>query len=83
MADTGNNRIQKFDANGVFLAKFGSFGTANGQFNGPYGVATDATGNVWVADSGNNRIQKFDAGGNFLLKVGHARDRQLRVQLAH
>ena len=54
----------------MFLAKFGSFGTANGQFNGPYGVATDATGNVYVADSGNNRIQKFDSSGNFLFKWG-------------
>ena len=70
VADTGNNRVQKFDANGVFLSKWGSFGTGNGQFNGPYGIVADATGNVYVADSGNNRIQKFDAGGNFLLKWG-------------
>ena len=46
VVDTGNNRVQKFDSNGVFLSKFGSFGTANGQFNGPYGIVTDATGNV-------------------------------------
>ena len=37
----------------------GKPGSGNGQFNYPNGVATDSSGNVYVADTGNNRIQKF------------------------
>jgi DNA-binding beta-propeller fold protein YncE len=32
---------------------------AEGRFNGPYGIAVDASFNVYVADVWNNRIQKF------------------------
>ena len=46
---------------GTFLTKWGSFGSGDGQFNEPDGVAIDASGNVYVADTGNNRIQKFDS----------------------
>ena len=59
VADTGDHRIQKFDASGVFLATWGSHGTGNGQFDSPTGVATDGSGNVYVADTRNHRIQKF------------------------
>jgi DNA-binding beta-propeller fold protein YncE len=31
----------------------------DGQFMTPTGVATDGSGNVYVADTNNNRIQKF------------------------
>jgi hypothetical protein len=37
-------------------------GTNAGFFN-PFGVAVDASGNVFVADSDNNRIRKVTAGG--------------------
>lgn len=46
----------------TFLAKWGSFGTGNGQFDRPWGVAVDASGNVYVADSHNYRIQVFTPG---------------------
>jgi hypothetical protein len=59
VADTLNNRSQKFDSNGAYLTQWGSEGYGNGQFSGPYGMAVDSSGNVYVADIGNNRIQKF------------------------
>ena len=59
MADSGNNRIQKFDRDGKYFTQWGSRGNGNGQFNNPSGIAVDSLGNVYVADSGNNRIQKF------------------------
>ncbi|MBF0537156.1 MAG: DUF1566 domain-containing protein [Nitrospirae bacterium] len=59
VADPANNRIQKFSSSGAFITKWGSSGSGDGQFNSPYGVAVDTSGNVYVADNGNNRIQKF------------------------
>lgn len=65
VADSDNNRIQKFDSNGNFLAKWGEYGFAygeneeNGNFLYPEGVAVDSSLNVYVADTYNNRIQKF------------------------
>ena len=75
VADTGNDRIQKFDGNGNFLWQFGkSAGTRppynTGEFKTPQGVAGDSAGDIWVADTGCHRIQKFDADGDFMVTVG-------------
>ncbi|MEW6141883.1 MAG: hypothetical protein AB1597_01845, partial [Chloroflexota bacterium] len=70
VADTSNNRIQKFSSTGTFITKWGSAGNSDGQFNGPMGIAVDATGNVYVADQNNQRIQKFTSDGNFITKWG-------------
>jgi DNA-binding beta-propeller fold protein YncE len=59
VAEDGNNRIQKFDSNGVFITKWGSYGSGDGQFYHPQGVSVDSAGNVYVADTDNHRIQKF------------------------
>jgi len=61
VADTGNNRIQKFDSNGNFITKWGSEGDGDGQFNHPFGLAIDSSGYVYVVDSYNHRIQVFAA----------------------
>jgi DNA-binding beta-propeller fold protein YncE len=65
-----SDRIQKFDANGTFLMQWGSLGSGAGQFDEPLGLATDASGNLYVSDLGNGRIQKFDSSGTFLLQWG-------------
>ncbi len=70
VAESGNNRIQKFDSSGNFLLKWGTPGFGDGQFNQPTGVAVDSSGNVYVADKYNDRIQKFDSNGNFLFPWG-------------
>jgi DNA-binding beta-propeller fold protein YncE len=74
VADRENNRIQKFDSNGSLIAIWGrgdgSLGLGPGEFNGPYAVATDGYGNVYVLDSRNNRVQKFSSSGRFLLMWG-------------
>jgi DNA-binding beta-propeller fold protein YncE len=48
-----------------FRAKFGSEGSGNGQFNGPYFVVTDKQGKIYVSDFTNVRIQKFDCNGEW------------------
>jgi streptogramin lyase len=70
VADTSNNRIQKFDPSGNFLGKWGVKGTLDGQLKNPYGVVADRYGNVYVSDTSNGRVQKFDTSGTFLLKWG-------------
>ena len=72
VADTGNHRIQKLDADGNFLDKWGSPGDADGQFEHPAGVAVDKGGNVYVADTGNDRIQQFNSNGGFITKWGNS-----------
>jgi tripartite motif-containing protein 71 len=39
VADSGNNRIQKFTSNGTFITKMGSFGWADGSFQLSEGIA--------------------------------------------
>jgi len=59
VADSGNARVQKFDAAGRFLETVGVPGTEPGQFNQPAGAAVDAQGNLYVVDTWNHRVQKF------------------------
>ena len=56
VADSLNNRVQKFDAEGRLVAVVGS----PGQFREPWGVAVDREGNVYVADTWNHRIHKLN-----------------------
>jgi DNA-binding beta-propeller fold protein YncE len=70
VADSENDRIQKFSSSGTFITKWGSEGSGDGEFNNPDGIAIDAQGNVYVADSENDRIQKFSSSGTFITKWG-------------
>ncbi|HNT75322.1 MAG TPA: TIGR03663 family protein [Anaerolineae bacterium] len=63
VADTGNQRVQVFDAEGRFLTEFGGAGDALGRLNEPTGLAVDAGGQVFVADTWNQRVQVFTSDG--------------------
>ena len=69
VADSQNNRVQKFSPSGEHLLSFGTLGSGNGQFKRPTDIAIDSKGNLWVADTLNGRIQQFDDEGNFLKAV--------------
>lgn len=49
--------FQVMDPSGRFLRAFGSQGTADGKFNYPWGVTTDALGFIYVCDKENHRVQ--------------------------
>ncbi len=70
VADSGNNRVQRFTAGGAYLAQWGSPGTDGGQFNRPRGITVDQDGDVYVTEMLGNRVQKFTAAGGFITGWG-------------
>ena len=70
VADSGNNRVQKFTSTGTYLTQWGTYGSGNGQFGHPEGVAVDGDGNVYVTEDENSRVQKFTSTGIFLTRWG-------------
>jgi sugar lactone lactonase YvrE len=58
--------IKKYDSTGSLIAEFGSQGSGNGEFNQPFDLFLDGSGNIYVADSLNHRIQKLDSSGNYI-----------------
>ena len=65
VADAGNKRIAKFDADGKYLAEWGKGGKEPGQFSTAHGLAIDSKDRIYVADRGNNRVQVFNTEGQF------------------
>jgi sugar lactone lactonase YvrE len=61
--DSANNRIQKFDPNGKFIATIGRRGQGPGEFYNPDSFGFDAKGTLWVMDGYQNRIQTFSPDG--------------------
>ncbi len=61
VADTGNDRIEKFSPNGDFV-------TSIGEFEAPNGIAIDRAGNIYVAEIGSkHRIKKLGPDGSFVV----------------
>ncbi|KAK0174989.1 hypothetical protein PV327_008775 [Microctonus hyperodae] len=73
VADRSNNRIQIFKDDGTFIRRFGTHGTAPGEFDRPAGVAVDSRRRIIVADKDNHRIQfpkNTDAAGAMRNVIG-------------
>jgi hypothetical protein len=66
-----SNQILKINAStGVVVSSWGSHGAGDGQLDGPYAVAVDSSGSVYVTETGNFRVQKFDKNGVFQRRFG-------------
>ena len=79
IADTGNNTIRMVDAVGVIHTVAGN-GTAGfsgdggpataASLNGPFAVAVNAAGEIYIADTNNNRVRKVDLKGMITTVAG-------------
>ena len=69
IADTGNNMVQKFNADGFLIKTWGTTGTGDGQFDALSGIAVFGS-RVYVADTNNSRIQVFDLDGAYIDQWG-------------
>ena len=70
VADSGNDRIQKFALDGTYISKWNTVEDGSSFLDNPIDVAVDqASGDVWVADRGNKQVVKYDSDGNYLFKV--------------
>ncbi len=71
VADTGNQRIQVFTVDGIYLD---SIHDAEEQeeriIQEPVSVVVDAQNNIYVADRGNSKLHVYDEENNYLYSLG-------------
>ena len=60
VADTGNNRIEKFDSSGNYLSQF------NAQISSPQGIAIDSSDNIYVVNGNTSSVLKFNSSGAYI-----------------
>ncbi|MCG8653725.1 MAG: hypothetical protein MI861_28055 [Pirellulales bacterium] len=54
-----NQRIQRFDPSGKWIASWGGPGFEPGQLNQPWGLVIDSQDRIHVLDSNNHRVQRI------------------------
>lgn len=78
IADPANNEIEQVTPGGTLSIVAGT-GTAgaptpgpatSSDLNSPYGVATDSSGDLFIADYGNAEVEEVDTSGNLSIKAG-------------
>jgi hypothetical protein len=71
VADTGNNRVERFSSTGVYLSQFNGSSAPTGALSAPESIAVDnstnpldpSAGDVYVTDPGADVIDKFSPTG--------------------
>jgi len=66
VADTGNNRLQKFDNSGKLLSFIGGFGWDKEQFQSPVDIFVYNSLDIYLADFENSRIERYDKDLNWI-----------------
>ena len=72
VADTGNNRLVRLDAEGRFVGSWGQPGAAAAQFTEVVDVAVAPDGLVLALDAVNQRVSRWRATGEFVDSFGDA-----------
>lgn len=62
--------VNVFDLNGKHLFDFGAFGSGDGQFVAPFGIAASEASEFFVTDGATHRVSHFDANGKFVRTWG-------------
>ena len=81
IADFSNNRVREVTAANGIISTIAGTGTAGfggdggpasaALLNSPFGVAVDASGNLYIGDYGNNSIRKVSPGGIITTVAGN------------
>jgi hypothetical protein len=81
IADNQNNRVRMVNlTSGIITTVAGTGAAGSGgdgglatlaQLNGPYGVAVDAAGDLFIADTNNNRIREVNTAGTISTVAGN------------
>jgi sugar lactone lactonase YvrE len=79
--DAGNHRVQKFSAEGRYLASFGRQGQGPGDFSYPDSIAIDDQDMIWVSDPNNQRIQVLTPEGAERKTIGLVKERVGKIAL--
>ncbi len=66
IADTGNNRILKFDKDGKLIKTVGGFGWEKEQFYSPHDIHASSVLDIFVTDYNNHRIERYDKDLNYI-----------------
>jgi len=69
VADDTNSRLEKFSAEGAYIAAYGQEGKGNGEFTG-IGDAVYCKGDIYATDIGGERVEEFSTAGKFVTKFG-------------
>jgi sugar lactone lactonase YvrE len=82
VADFANNRVRRIDPSGI-VSTFAGTGqpggsgdggpAANAQLTNPFGIAIDASGNVFISETFGHRIRKVTRDGKIVTIAGNGR----------
>lgn len=70
VADTGNHRVVRLDADGRFVAAWGAAGEGLEQFQEVVDLAVEPDGHVLALDAVNQRLLRFAPDGQFVATFG-------------
>ncbi|HET6351278.1 MAG TPA: NHL repeat-containing protein [Coriobacteriia bacterium] len=69
------NGVAVFTPDGKIIAKWGSRGTGNDQFDLPHGILLGDDGTIFVSDTQNRRVRAFTPQGRLMWSTGITPDR--------
>ncbi len=82
IADTGKNRILVFDADGAFVAAYGTPGNGPLELSGPVDVAVSDDGRSYVIDRSSSKMVVYDQSRNPVDSIDFPDDTPMSVTVA-